>query len=207
MKSKDDPQYKGFPPDPPSLEAVKVKLWLGDGKTLDIEAPSNWLSAPVTVNSMGAWAVGETVVGTDGKPSFKELGRATAAASPRQMLLLVRKGKDNAAGFDMIALDERSNGFGPGKFLFMNAARVDVAGIVGQEKFVVKPGQHAVLAPKIAAGEHTFHAAFYHRKGDAPEPFFGSEWRFYDNARSLVFFYHDPATTHIRLHSITDYIP
>ena len=39
-----------------------------------------------------------------------------------------------------VALDAGVDAFGGGKFLFMNAAKVDVAGVVGEEKFVVKPG-------------------------------------------------------------------
>src|SRR5689334_20935227 len=92
---------------PISPVPVKVQLLLGEGKLLDIEAPTDWLSPPAQVTAMPAWVVGETVNGPDGKPVFKELGRTTAPASPQQMLLLIRKGKDNAAGFDLIVLDSR----------------------------------------------------------------------------------------------------
>lgn len=192
---------------PKSEEAVKVKLLVGEGKFLDIEAPSKWLSPPVRVAALGTWVVGETANGPDGKPVFKEFGRATAPASPEQILILVRKGKDNAAGFDLVALDARASGFGAGHYLFMNAAKVDVAGVVGEEKFLVKPGQHMIIKPKIPNGEHTIHTALYFRKGDDAKPFFSSEWRISDDARNLIFFYHDPETTHIRLHAIKDYIP
>jgi hypothetical protein len=151
--------------------------------------------------------VGETTDGPDGKPMFKELGRTTAPASPQQILMLVRKGKDIADGFDLIALDSRTSGFGAGKYLFMNAAKVEVAGVVGEEKLVVKPNQHIIIKPKIPNGEHTVHAALYFRKNDEAKPFFSSEWRISDDARNLIFFYHDPQTTHIRLHAIKDYIP
>lgn len=192
---------------PKSEEAVKVKLVVGEGKFLDIEAPSKWLSPPVRVAPLAVWAVGETATGPDGKPVFKEFGRATPPPSPDQILMLVRKGKANADGFDLVALDGRTSGFGAGQYLFMNAAKVDVAGVVGEEKFIVKPGQHLIIKPKIPNGEHTIHAALYFRKGDDAKPFFSSEWRVSDDARNLVFFYHDPQTTHIRLHAIKDYIP
>lgn len=192
---------------PKSEEPVKLKLALGEGKFLDFEAPSNWLSPAIRVASMGTWVVGLTVNGPDGKPAFKELGRATAPASSQQILLLSRKGKANTDGFDLVALDSRASGFGAGKYLFMNAAKVDVAGVVGEEKFVVKPGMHTIIEPKIPSGQHTFHTALYFRKGEDARPFFSSEWRISDDARNLIFFYHDPLTTHIRLHAIKDYIP
>lgn len=191
---------------PKSTEPVKVKLWLGEGKTIDIEAPSKRLSRPVRVAPLGAWAVGETTAGQDGKPVFKELGRTVAPNSPQQIVLLVRKGKDNADGFDLIALDGRASGFGAGKYLFLNATKVDVAGVVGEDKFMIKPSQHTIIKPKIPAGEHTVHTALYFRKGEDARPFFSSEWRASDDSRDLIFFYHDPQTTHIRLHTITDYI-
>ena len=194
---------------PKSTEPVKVKLWLGEGKSLDIEAPSKWLSPPVRVAASGAWVVGETVNGPDGKQAFKELGRTTAPASSDQILLLVRKGKTSADGFDLIALDARVSEFGAGKYLFMNATKVDIAGVVGEEKFVIKPNQHQILTPKIPKDEHTVHTSLYFRKGDQADakPFFSSEWRISDDARNMVFFYHDPQTTHIRLHTIKDYLP
>jgi hypothetical protein len=192
---------------PKSAEHVTVKLSLGDGKLLDVEAPSKWLSPAVRVKPMANWVIGETADGPDGKPIFRELGRTKAPASSQQILLLVRKGRDNADGFDLVALDARTNEFGAGKYLFMNAAKVDVAGVIGDDKFVIKPNQHQILTPKIPRGEHTVHTALYFRKGDEARPFFSSEWRISNDARNLVFFYHDPQTTHIRLHTIKDYIP
>jgi hypothetical protein len=191
---------------PKSMEPVKVQLRLAEGKSLDIEAPSNWFSPALSVAPAGVWSVGETIDGPDGKPLFKELGRTTAPASPQQMLLLVRKGNDNAAGFDLIALDGRVNSFGGGKFLFMNAAKVDIAGVVGDEKFVVKPGQHTIVKPKVENGKRTFHTQLFFRKNDEAQSFFSSKWPVSATARALIFFYHDPATLHIRMHTIRDFL-
>ena len=191
---------------PKSNEPVKAKLWLGEGRTIDIEAPSNWLSEPVKVAPMGAWAVGDMVTAADGRQVFKELGRTNAPAAAEQIVLLIRKGADNAAGFELVALDAGANGFGAGKYLFLNAAKVDVAGIVGGQKFVTAPGKHMIVKPKPADDGPTFHAALYFRQGEEARPFFSSEWRINENARNLVFFYHDPKTRHIRLHAIKDHL-
>lgn len=191
---------------PKSMVPVKIELRFAEGKSVAIEAPSNEFSQPLNVAPAGVWSVGETVEGPDGKPAFKEYGRTEAPASPEQMLLLVRKGDENADGFDLVALDGRANNFGGGKFLFMNAAKVDVAGTVGEEKFVVKPGQHMILKPKTEDGKRTAHAMFYFRKDDEARPFFSSRWPVNDRARSMVFFYHDPGTTHLRMHTIRDFL-
>ena len=191
---------------PKAVEPVKVELRLAEGKTLPIEAPSNEFSQAASVVPTGVWAVGETVEGPEGKPVFKEYGRTDAPSSPQQMLLLVRKGDENSDGFDLIALDGRVNAFGGGKFLFMNAAKVDVAGVVGEEKFVVKPGQHTIIKPKPEPGGGLAHAMFYFRKNDEPRAFFSSRWPIGDQARGMVFFYHDPASKHIRMHTIRDFL-
>jgi hypothetical protein len=191
---------------PKAIDPVKVELQISEGKTIDVEAPSNEFSPPVHVVSTGVWSVGETVKGPDGKTVFKEYGRTKAVASPQQMLLLVRKGKENAAGFELVALDGRVDGFGGGKFLFMNAARIDIAGVVGSEKFVVKPGKFSIIKPKGEAGDKKLvHTTLYFRKDDQPKPFFSSTWPLSDAARCLIFFYHDPDTKRLRLHTIRDF--
>ena len=191
---------------PKAIDPVKVELRLSEGKTMELEAPSNEFSPAVDVVSTGVWSVGETVEGPDGKPVFKEYGKTKAVASPQQMLLLVRKGKENADGFELVALDGRVDGFGGGKFLFMNAAKVDIAGVVGSEKFAVKPGKFSIIKPKGEARDSKLvHATLYFRKDDQPKPFFSSTWPLSDAARCLIFFYHDPDTKRLRLHSIRDF--
>lgn len=191
---------------PKAMEPIKLELRLSETKTIPIEAPSNEFSPATAVVSPGVWSVGETIKGPDGKLVFKEYGSTKVPASPQQMLLLVRKGKDNAAGFDIIALDGQINEFGGGKFLFMNAAGVDIAGVVGDQKFVVKPGQHTIIKPKPADGQDVATASFYFRKNDAARAFFSSQWPIGDHARALIFFYHDPESHHIRMHTIRDFM-
>lgn len=192
---------------PKAIDPIKVELQSSEGKTIDIEAPSSEFSPPVDVVSTGVWSVGETVEGPDGKPVFKEYGRTKAVASPQQMLLLVRKGKENADGFELVALDGRVDSFGGGKFLFMNAAKVDIAGVVGSEKFVVKPGKFSIIKPKGKAGDNKLvHTTLYFRADGQPKPFFSSTWPLSNAARCLIFFYHDPNTKRLRLHSIRDFI-
>ena len=122
------------------------------------------------------------------------------------MILLIRKGKANADGFEVIPVDNRDTQFGGGKFLFFNAAKVDIAGLVGTEKFALKPGLHTIIKPKAEAGDkNLFHTTLYFRKDDQAKPFFSSTWPLSDVARSLIFFYHDPDTLRLRLHTIRDF--
>jgi hypothetical protein len=189
---------------PKTAEPLEIQLRLADGKTMAISAPSNELSEPVSVTSPGEWSVGENVADAEGKPRFKEYGRTKAPAAPQQLLLLLRKGANPSDGIQLVALDGRLDAFGGGKFLFLNASTVDIAGVIGDRKFLVKPGQHTIVKPNADGGLAA--ASFYFRKDENPRAFFSSRWPVADHARGMVFFYHDPESKHVRLHSIRDFL-
>jgi len=191
---------------PKAIDPAPIELLTGENKTIEVEIPSNELSKSYRVPRLGVWAVGETVTGDDGESVFKEYGRGKALASQSQLVLLVRKGEEYADGFEVLPIDNRVSGFGGGEFLFMNAAKVDIAGEAGGEKFVVKPGGHTIVKPKAETNGRTFHAMFYFRTGDKAKPFFSSKWPTTKNARGLIFFYQDPETKRLRLHSIRDFL-
>lgn len=192
---------------PKALDPKPVELLVGDNKTIKVEIPTNELSPPYKVAPLAAWSVGETVAGPDGKNVFKEFGRAKALTSSSQLILLVRKGKEYADGFDVMTVDNAGTTFGGGKFLFFNAARIDIACDVGGEKLVIKPSQHAIIKPKAQPGERSFQTVFWFRKNDEAKPFFSSRWPFSEVARSLIFFYHEPGTGYLRFHTIRDFQP
>lgn len=191
---------------PRAINPEPVELLVGEGKTIKVEIPTNEFSVPYKVTLQTVWAVGETVTGKDGKPVFTVFGKAAALASSQQMVLLVHKGKDNADGFEVIPIDSRGTEFGGGKFLLMNAAKIDIGGVLGKEKFAIKPGQHTIIKPKADSDmKDLCNVVLYYRKDDKPKPFFSSTWPLSDKARGLIFFYHDPGTQRLRIHSIRDF--
>jgi len=196
-------QFLSFPK---AIDPKPVELLIGDKKTLTVEIPSNELSVTYKVNRQTVWAVGESATGEDGKPTFKVFGQAPSLATPKQLILLVRKGENYSDGMDVIPIKNDIKDFGGGQFLFMNAAKIDIAGEAGGEKFVIKPGTHTIVSPKPGENGRTFHAMFYFRKDNEAKPFFSSKWPVADSARALIFFYHDPETIQLRLHSIRDFL-
>lgn len=191
----------------PSIESpTPVELVVGEGKTIKVEIPTNELSAPYKIKSQSTWVIGETVKAKDDKPAFTVFGQAPAPAASDQLILLIRKGKSNADGFDVIPINSLKTEFSGGKFLFVNAAAVDIAGVVGTEKFVIKPGTHAIIQPKGDAKDKTLcQTEIYFNKDNQAKPFFSSTWPLSDDARALIFFYHDPETKRLRLHTIRDF--
>lgn len=186
-------------------EPVPVELAIGEGRTLKVEIPGNELSPPYKVRKQAAWLFGETVQGKDDKPAFTVFGQAPALASDDQLILLMRKGNTNADGFEVIPVNGVKTAFGAGKFLFVNAAKVDIAGVIGTSKFVIKPGKHALVHPKGEDNKAVGQVELFFNMDNQARPFFTSMWPLGDAARSLVFFYHDPESNRLRLHTIRDF--
>lgn len=189
---------------PKSIERLKIEMVVGEGKTVELEVPSNELSSTVKVPRMSAWVFGESTVNEEGEPSFNVFGKAASSGSSEQLIILVRKGPGFEDGVEVVPIDSRLSRFGGGEFLFVNAAKVDIGCEAAGEKFAIKPGKHHLFDPK--ASGRTAHFTFYFRKADEVRPFFSSRWPVADYARALVFFYHDPTTKRLRLHSIRDFL-
>ncbi len=199
---------------PKSANPQPVELLVGDGKTIEVQTPTNALSEPYKVPRLSTWSVGksEPAKSPEEKPVFKSYGSATALASDNQLILLIRNGRENSDGMRVIPLDNNTDHFGGGQFFFMNAAKVDIAGMLGGTRFVLKPGKHAIIEPKETrqgqgAEGKLFFTEFYFRKETEARPFFSSSWPANNKARSMVFFYHDTHNERLRMHTIRDYLP
>lgn len=198
-------KFVSFPKvsDPEPLEFL-----IGEAKTMKVEAPSNEISKPYAVKRQKYWMVGKMVAGEDGKSIFEVYGKTKALTSSKQLLLLIRKGKTNAEGFEIIALDSRKAQFAGEKFLFLNAAKVDIAGVIGKKKFALKPGQHSIVKPKADRGarKNLCHVSFAYRRQKEWKTFSSTVWPVSKNVRALIFFYQDPKTKRLRLHTIRDFL-
>lgn len=189
------------------MEFLPVELLVGEGETIKLEVPSNELSGSVRVPRMTSWVFGEKFTNAEGKPSFKIFGETKSIPSSNQLILLIRKGKNMADGVEVRTIANDLSEFGGGKFLFMNAAKVDIAGDAGGEKFALRPDAHTIVKPKPDPGGGLFQATFAFRRDDKPQPFFSSRWPVSDKTRGFIFFYHDPNTQQLRMHSIRDFLP
>lgn len=66
-------QFLSFPR---AINPEPIELVVGEGKTIKVETPSNELSPRYKIKLQSTWMVGETLVGTDGKPAFNVFGKA-----------------------------------------------------------------------------------------------------------------------------------
>lgn len=199
---------------PKNANPQPVELLIGEGKIIEVNAPTNALSEPYQVTRLASWSFGklEPAPSPEQKPLFKSYGSAPAIASDNQLILLIRHGKENADGLRVVPLDNKTDKFRGGQFFFMNASKVDVAGMLGGTQFALKPGKHAIIEPKEVnrrqeGGPELFFTEFFFRKENEARPFFSSNWPANKKARSMVFFYHDTHNERLRMHTIRDYLP
>lgn len=189
---------------PKILERQPVQMMVGEKKPITIKPPSNELSKTYKVPRMSSWVFGESVVNEEGLPCFTVFGKAASLPTSEQLIILVRKGATFADGIDVVPIDGRMGHFGGGDFFFMNASHVDIACEATGKKFAIRPGHHHIFDPKTSG--RTAHFAFYFRIGEEVRPFWSSRWPVADYARAMIFFYHDPKSKRLRIHSIRDYL-
>ena len=154
------------------------------------------------------WVLGRRVVDEEGNPSFEVHGKVGALAAKRQIVLVTRKGVKNEDGLVMNPFAADSDGLGGGKYLFFNAAKVDLACELGSLQFKLLPGQHRLLAPDPSEMKNDrgyLYTRMYFRKGKEAKAFYESTWRYNKKAKSLVFIYHDEHTLQLRTHSIRSF--
>ncbi len=198
---------------PKSVRPEPVQLQIGGGKVIEVKAPSNSLSPAYQVPRLSKWSVGKVELNEEQKPIYKEYGAAPSIASKDQLILLIRKGKKNEDGLQVMPMDNSADNFAGGEFFFMNAAKVDIAGILGGNKFMLEPGKHAVVKPgeliKRGEGEmeKVFTQFFFKNATAEAKEFFSSTWPANKKARSMIFFYHDNHSRRLRFHTVRDFMP
>lgn len=201
-------QFVSFPK---AANPEPIELYLGEGKTLEVEIPTNRLSKKYSVKAMPTWILGKTAESAveDADPVFAPYGRANSISSPTQLILVIRKGRQNEDGLALIPMPNTARNFGGGSFFFLNATPMDIAGIISNKRFSLKPGKFTIVEPEPSEVKGVYRyckTQLAYRKGDDVRAFFNSTWRLNDKARSLIFFYLDPKTQRIRMHSIRDYL-
>lgn len=187
-----------------------VELIISTTETIEVNTPGHRISKTYIVPALKQIVVGKSGVDAEGNPSFDVYGRADALPAKEQIILLLRKGKENSDGFVVLPINAQAQNFPGGSFLFINASNEDCAGIVGDKKFALKPGQQKLLEPKPDFGGDVCQVALsYLRETEE-----GKEWKLFRNARwscdkglrTLAFFYQNPKTGKVSIAPVIEII-
>lgn len=193
---------------PKAANPEPVELLIGEGETMEIELPTNSISQVYKVPAMSTWALGKASANPEGEFVFDIFGKTQSNGAKDQLILVVRKGQNDADGLELTTMKSGGDGFGGGKYFLMNASKVDIAGAIGTGKFALKPGAHSLIAPEPTSikGDRKYcYAKIFFKRKEEVQPFFSSTWRFNEAARSMVFFFHDPNSGQLDVHTIRSF--
>jgi hypothetical protein len=192
---------KGENPEP-------VDLLIGDGETIRVALPFNSVSTSYAVPALANWTIGKASV-VKGKFKFESYGEVKSIGAKTQLIIVQRKTEEEGGGMELIPVDFSEKSFGGGKYYFINLTDTDMKGSIGKSEFSLEPKKFSLLAPEpddVKGTRKYYHAKFSYLKEKVMKPFFSSTWRFNEKARSLVFFYNDPKTKHLRIHTVRSYV-
>lgn len=197
-------QFLGFPK---MIRPEPVELLVGEGKTIEVQTPGNELSPSYKVTALDTIALGKTVTNADGKTAFQVYGQAKSAGTSKQIVLLMRKGKENSDGFVVIPINGELGDFRGGSYLFINASGLNVGGVIGEEKFALKPGQRQLLKPAPTFEDNICQVTLAYQREDKWKTFKDTRWSANESYRSLVFFHQDPLSGRLGVSPIIDLLP
>jgi len=197
-------QFLAFPK---QIQPEPVELLIGEGKTIEIETPGNELSMVYKVPRLGSIVVGKTTQNAEGEPIFEVYGKAKFISASKQIILLMRKGKKNSAGFEILPLNGDLANFAGGSYFFINASKLNIAGVIGGKKFVLKPGKRQLIqaTPDLKGGICQVTLAY--QRQDKWKKFYDTRWPANKKYRSLIFFHQDPTSGRLGVAPIMDILP
>jgi hypothetical protein len=191
---------KQMPPEP-------IELVVGEGKTIEIQTPGNELSPAYKVSPLGSIMVGKTTQNENGESVFQVYGKAASISASKQIVLLMRKGKDASDGFVVLPVDGELANFSGGSFLFINASGLNVGGVIGNKKFALKPGQQKLLQPAPDHEDDICQVTLSYQREDKWKTFKDTRWSANEGYRTLIFFYQNPENGRLGVFPIVDILP
>lgn len=197
-------QFLAFPK---KIPPVPVELIVGENKTIEVQIPGNELSPEYKVPPLESIVVGKTSVNAEGKPVFEAYGKAKSIGTSKQIILLIRKGKENSDGFVVLPINGELANFTGGSYFFINASSLNVAGVIGDSKFALEPGQRHMLKPTPNFEGDICQVTFAYKREDKWKTFKDTRWPTNKRYRSLVFFHQDPESGRLGVSPIIDMLP
>jgi hypothetical protein len=191
---------------PPQNESEPLELVVGKSETIEVDTPSHELSSTYRVTRLNTVTVGKTITDSEGKVIFQSYGQAKSIADKDQIILLLRKGKENSDGFVVIPISANMENFTGASFLFINTSNLVVKGTIGNQELDLSPGKMKILKPKPNFNDGICQVTLAYMHENKEKRFFDTRWPANKNVRSMVIFFQNPQTGRIGLAPITDII-
>ena len=188
---------------PSSPDPLALKLIDDSGKATDIVVMSNMYSQRYLVSRSKNWKI---AIEQEGQP-LRILGEAPVIKDPRQMVLLIRSKMNKEAGYQVMVFPNEIHLAAAGDMLVRNLAKKDFRAVIGDFDLKLKTGEHQIITPKAGAEGAWTQSTLSYRKEDKWKEFMDRRWPINETVRSAVYFYEDPGTQKIQLHTLTEVPP
>lgn len=192
---------------PKAFDLQSVELLVGPEKTIEIKLPTHTISRPIRVPQLNEWQLGKSSLDEEGNFIFKAYGKVKATSSKDQTLVVFRSTPKEDPEYEIVLLDGDATGFSGGSQFFYNATKIAIAGKIGDKKIVLKPKEHTLIKAKPSIernGRQYLGIEFFYKFQDI-EKFDSTTWRYNDQVRYMVFFFHGDKTKQISSHMIRTY--
>ncbi len=184
-----------------------VELMVAEGETIEVQTPGNELSPVYKVSPLASIVVGKTTINDEGEKSFDVYGQAKSLGVSKQIILLIRKGAENSDGFVVLPINGELGDFAGGSYFFINASKLNVAGVIGDLKFALKPGQRRMIKPEPDFEDDICQVTFAYQRDDDWKTFKDTRWPTNERYRSMIFFHQDPESGRLGVAPVIDMLP
>jgi len=191
-------QFLTFPMTP---DALQLRILDEKDKATDILVMSNVYSKSYRVARSKTWRICDAEAG--GLPVI--LGKVDAIEDRKQLLLLVSKGREKDAGFEVFVMPNRIDLMAKGDIQICNLATMGVLALVEGARLELNPTEHTVISPKGVDGNGDWaQITLSYRKDDKWKRFLDSRWLINETVRSFIYLYQDPANGRIQVHTLAE---
>ena len=192
---------------PKQIRPEPVELLIGENETIEVHTPGHELSQPYKVPALESFIVGKTVVNDAGESVFQSYGQAKSIGKSKQIILLLRKGKENADGFAVLPISGELGDFNGGSYLLINASGVKVAAKVGDLAVELAPGRSELVRPEATHEGGGLQMTFAYMRGQDWKVFRDTRWSVNTGSRSIVFFLENPSNKRIMVAPVVEMLP
>ena len=192
---------------PPRIVHPPLFLLQGEAAAIPLEIASSRLTGPYKVSPTNAWQFALTATPTESNGNISIVASCKPVPSTDEQLVVLLRKPGKEMSYASFALDIKRSTLKERQFLVINLSPTEIAGDIGGIRMAFPPGKPVTVAPKENLGPDLCNVAFLTGVSDGKwKPFFSTNWPLKDKIRGLVFFYLQPDSEKILIHTVSDFL-
>ncbi len=181
-------------------EADRIVIQANKKLTSEFKIPTHGLSPYISVPGR---TLSLGLNPADPELPIEPLAKVQLPEQGKEFLLIMIP---NKTGYHCKAIRLDGTDFKAGDTLFLNTGKVTVGGIIGKEKFSLKPGKLKIIGAPPQNDLPYYQVKFYYSHKKKTRIFSDSRWPHELRTRSYVFFYMRPNTRRVTYRAVDEYL-